>query len=70
MLGDDLLVAPVTEAGATEWSTYLPAGEWVDAWSGAAVEGAAWCNGRRPSTRSRSTFGRLPGLACRPCSGS
>lgn len=39
MLGDDLLVAPVTEAGATEWSTYLPAGEWVDAWSGAAVEG-------------------------------
>ncbi|WP_394769261.1 TIM-barrel domain-containing protein [Lacisediminihabitans sp.] len=39
MLGDDLLVCPVTEAGATEWATYLPAGEWVDAWSGDAVEG-------------------------------
>jgi alpha-glucosidase (family GH31 glycosyl hydrolase) len=35
-LGDDLLVSPVTEPGATEWSTYLPeAGErWVDAWTG------------------------------------
>lgn len=34
LLGDDLLVAPVTEPGATEWETYLPEGEWVDAWTG------------------------------------
>jgi alpha-glucosidase (family GH31 glycosyl hydrolase) len=34
LLGDDLLVSPVTEPGATEWSTYLPAGEWFDAWTG------------------------------------
>lgn len=33
-LGDDLLVSPVTEPGATEWPTYLPTGEWVDAWTG------------------------------------
>lgn len=33
-LGDELLVAPVTEPGATEWETYLPSGEWVDAWTG------------------------------------
>ncbi|MHB1171576.1 MAG: glycoside hydrolase family 31 protein [Lacisediminihabitans sp.] len=33
MLGDDLLVSPVTEPGVTEWSSYLPDGEWVDAWS-------------------------------------
>ncbi len=34
LLGDDLLVSPVTEPGATEWSTYLPEAEWVDAWTG------------------------------------
>ena len=34
MLGADLLVNPVTQEGATTWSTYLPAGEWVDVWTG------------------------------------
>nr|WP_196810987.1 TIM-barrel domain-containing protein [Arthrobacter sp. 35W] len=34
MLGDDLLVAPVTEEGAMTWTVYLPSGDWVDAWSG------------------------------------
>ena len=38
-LGDDILVSPVTEPGATEWSTYLPEGEWVDAWTGEAFDG-------------------------------
>lgn len=39
MLGDDLLVSPVTEPGATEWSIYLPEGEWVDAWTLELVSG-------------------------------
>jgi alpha-glucosidase (family GH31 glycosyl hydrolase) len=34
LLGDDLLVSPVTKPGATEWEIYLPEGEWVDAWTG------------------------------------
>lgn len=34
LLGDDLLVSPVTEPGAAEWETYLPEGEWVDAFTG------------------------------------
>lgn len=34
MLGSDILVAPVTEPGKTEWSAYLPAGKWVHLWSG------------------------------------
>lgn len=34
MLGADLLVAPVLEPGAADWSVYLPAGEWVDAFTG------------------------------------
>jgi alpha-glucosidase (family GH31 glycosyl hydrolase) len=40
-LGEDLLVSPVTEPGATEWTTYLPVGEerWVDAWTGELHDG-------------------------------
>ena len=34
LLGDHLLVAPVTEPGVEEWTVYLPAGEWLDAWDG------------------------------------
>jgi 1,3-alpha-isomaltosidase len=36
-LGDDLLVNPVTEPGASTWTTYLPAGGWVDVWTGEPV---------------------------------
>ena len=39
MLGDDLLVAPVLEPGVASWSVYLPAGDWVDAFTGLAVDG-------------------------------
>ena len=33
-LGDSIVVSPVTEPGATTWSTYLPAGSWTDPWTG------------------------------------
>jgi 1,3-alpha-isomaltosidase len=33
-LGDELMVAPVTEPGATTWRLYLPAGEWEDFFTG------------------------------------
>ncbi|WP_262003047.1 TIM-barrel domain-containing protein [Microbacterium sp. Mcb102] len=39
MLGADLLVAPVLEAGAREWPVYLPAGEWVQARTGDPFDG-------------------------------
>ena len=39
MLGADLLVAPVLEPGVSDWSVYLPAGDWVDAFTGEAVSG-------------------------------
>lgn len=41
MLGDDLLIAPVIEAGVHEWSSYLLDGGWVDAWTGEPVVGGA-----------------------------
>jgi alpha-glucosidase (family GH31 glycosyl hydrolase) len=34
LLGEHLLVAPVTEHGSTVWPVYLPEGEWVDVWTG------------------------------------
>lgn len=39
LLGDDLLVHPVTAPGATTWTTYLPAGRWVDVWTGQEHDG-------------------------------
>jgi alpha-glucosidase len=40
MLGSELLVAPVTEEGATGRSVYLPTGaRWFHVWTGAMVEG-------------------------------
>ena len=39
LLGDDLLVHPVTEPAATTWTTYLPRGTWVDVWTGEAYDG-------------------------------
>jgi alpha-glucosidase (family GH31 glycosyl hydrolase) len=41
LLGDHLLVAPVTAEGASTWQVYLPAGDWVDVWTGEAVTGNA-----------------------------
>ena len=38
LLGPDLLVAPVTNEG-TQRPVYLPAGDWVNYWTGAAVPG-------------------------------
>ncbi|WP_053207850.1 TIM-barrel domain-containing protein [Jiangella muralis] len=39
LLGDALLVAPVLSAGSATWDVYLPAGSWVDVWTGAVVDG-------------------------------
>ena len=40
LLGPDLLVAPVLDAGRTDWTTWLPNGaNWVHVWSGAEHAG-------------------------------
>ena len=37
LLGDSILVTPVLQPGVASWPVYLPAGDWVDAWTGAAA---------------------------------
>jgi 1,3-alpha-isomaltosidase len=51
MLGDHLLVAPVTAPGATTSTVHLPAGEWVDVWTGRTVGGAAQVEAAAPVDR-------------------
>lgn len=49
MLGPSVLVAPVTEAGATQRSVYLPAStRWYDFWTGVRIDGGARVNRRTP----------------------
>ena len=41
LFGDSLLVAPVLERGATSRSVLLPAGRWIDWWTGVVHDGGA-----------------------------
>ena len=42
LYGEDLLVAPVHQAGCEEWEPYLPAGaRWIHLWSGLVFDGGA-----------------------------
>ncbi|MFO0546871.1 MAG: glycoside hydrolase family 31 protein [Polyangiaceae bacterium] len=41
LLGDALLVAPVTDAGVTELNVVFPNGRYVDLWTGASFDGPA-----------------------------
>ncbi|WP_345764065.1 TIM-barrel domain-containing protein [Diaminobutyricibacter sp. McL0608] len=51
MLGDDLLIAPVLEAGATSWPVLLPDGSWENAWTGELVEGPGTVDVEAPVDR-------------------
>ena len=50
--GDDLLVAPVTRRGATQWTVYLPQGEWHDFWTHERFSGPAGVTIEAPLPRA------------------
>jgi len=50
MLGESLLVAPVLAPGETS-TVYVPAGDWVDAWTGLPVEGGTVHEVQTPRSR-------------------
>src|SRR5690554_8126086 len=52
MFGANLLVAPITAPGVSEWSVYLPAAPaWYDFWSGRRYEGKQNVNAAAPLDR-------------------
>ena len=53
--GDDILVAPVTRAGARHWPVYLPKGTWYDFWTGEAHDGGGRSRWQRRLIACRSS---------------
>jgi alpha-D-xyloside xylohydrolase len=51
LLGGELLVAPVFEAGATRRKVYLPPGTWYDYWTERPVVGGRWTDADAPLER-------------------
>ena len=51
MLGRYLLIAPITEPGATSWKVYLPVGDWTDFWNGQTRPGSQWIDVDAPLDR-------------------
>jgi len=48
MFGPSILVAPVTAAGVTSRSVYLPSGLWYDFWTGQAIPGGQTISAAAP----------------------
>lgn len=44
MFGPNIMVAPITTEGLTSRSVYLPAGRWIDLWSGQVITGPVTAN--------------------------
>jgi alpha-glucosidase (family GH31 glycosyl hydrolase) len=52
LIGDDLLVAPVLEAGQSERRLYLPSGRWRDYWTGVVQQEPGWITVAAPLQRA------------------
>ena len=48
MIGSDLLAAPILKPGLTSRMVYLPAGEWIDYWTGKRLAGGRMINADAP----------------------
>ena len=67
LLGDDLLVAPVTMPGAVRQRVLLPPGAWVDAWSGESVPGGEIVECDAPLDRIPAFVAALRAEELLPC---
>ncbi len=48
MVGENILVSPVMEAGSTTRWMYLPGGDWYDFWTRSKVTGGKWMEAKAP----------------------
>ena len=71
LFGSDLLVAPVLDKGATTKRVYLPAGAWVNLWTGAGEAGGRDIVASAPIGRPPVFYraGSVPGAAFRTALG-
>ncbi len=56
MFGPSIMVAPITSQGLTSRSIYLPAGNWIDLWSGQALTGPVTTNWPGPLSQIPAFF--------------
>lgn len=59
LVGNDLLVAPVVEHGATARDIYLPAGRWRDQLRNEDLDGGQWYNGYRVELHELAYFTKI-----------
>ena len=59
LLGDDLLVAPVVQQGATSRDIYLPAGRWRDELRNEDIDGGRWYNDYRVELDELAYFTKI-----------
>lgn len=55
-LGNDVVVAPVLRPGVVRTTAYLPAGRWVQLWSGRVVTGGRWVTVPSPLGRPAAFY--------------
>jgi alpha-glucosidase len=48
MIGENILVSPVLEAGSKTRFMYLPSGEWYDFWTREKIAGGKWIDAKAP----------------------
>ncbi|XP_069122094.1 myogenesis-regulating glycosidase-like [Argopecten irradians] len=59
IVGDDLLVAPILEAGKRERDIYIPSGTWMDFITADVLEGGKWLMNYKIELDEIATFGKL-----------
>jgi len=56
LVGDNYLVAPISDEGATERDIYLPQGTWEDELRGDSVKGGVWLKNYKVGIDQVPTF--------------
>lgn len=62
LLGEDILVAPVLDEGATSRDIYLPNGQWVDKLRSEKIIGPKWLKNYTVALNELAYFTRVPNI--------